>query len=85
MCTSFKKVYLSFQEFHFPLSVVLGHLVLKFVIASLYRTVWKCYTSKQRVVLNWGNYLKKVAPTGISSGLDVGLSNWGLELIPVSL
>lgn len=73
------------QEFHFPLSVVVCHLVLKFVIASLCRTLWKCCTSKQRVILNWGNFLKKVAPTGISSGLDVGLSNWGLELIPVSL
>lgn len=78
-------MYLIFQEFHFPLSVVVCHLVLKFVFASLCRTIWECCRSKQRVVLNWGNYVKKVAPTGISSGLDVGLSNWGLELIPVSL
>lgn len=85
ICNSFETMYLIFQEFHFPLFVVVCHLVLKFVIASLCRMIWKCCTSKQRVVLNWGNYVKKVAPTGISSGLDVGLSNWGLELIPVSL
>jgi hypothetical protein len=29
--------------------------------------------------------VKKMAPTGIASGLDIGLSNWGLELITVSL
>lgn len=73
------------QEFRFPLSVVVCHLVLKFVIASMCRIIWECYTSKQRVVLNWRNFVKEVAPTGIASGLDIGLSNWGLELIPVSL
>ncbi|XP_069701737.1 solute carrier family 35 member C2 [Periplaneta americana] len=73
------------QEFHFPLSVVVCHLIFKFVIASACRTIWKCCTKQQRVILDWGNYVKKVAPTGIASGLDVGLSNWGLELINVSL
>ncbi|PSN57901.1 hypothetical protein C0J52_00210 [Blattella germanica] len=73
------------QTFHFPLSVVVCHLIFKFMFASLCRTCWKCFTSKQRVLLEWGNYVKKVAPTGITSGLDVGLSNWGLELITVSL
>jgi hypothetical protein len=85
ICNSFESVYLIFQEFHFPLSVVVCHLVFKFVTASLCRMIWECCTSKQRIVLNWRNYVKKVAPTGISSGLDIGLSNWGLELIPVSL
>ena len=85
-CNSFKMLlYLKFQEFQFPLSIVVCHLVLKFVIASMCRTVWKCYTSKQRVILKWGNFVKKVAPTGIASGLDIGLSNWGLGLIAVSL
>ena len=84
-CNSSKMLYLKFQEFHFPLSVVVCHLVLKFVMASMCRTVWECYTSKQRVILNWGNFVKKVAPTRIANGLDIGLSNWGLELITLSL
>jgi len=85
-CNSFKMLlYLKFQEFQFPLSIVVCHLVLKFVIASMCRAVWECYTSNQRVILKWGNFVKKVAPTGIASGLDIGLSNWGLELITVSL
>jgi len=84
-CNSFKMLCLKFQEFRYPLSIVVCHLVLKFVIASMCRTVWECCTSKQRVVLNWGNFVKKVAPMGIASGLDIGLSNWGLELITVSL
>jgi solute carrier family 35 protein C2 len=73
------------QELNFPLSIVVCHLTLKFVIASMCRAVWECCTSKQRVILNWGNFVKKMAPTGIASGLDIGLSNWGLELITVSL
>jgi len=84
-CNSSKMLYLKFQELNFPLSIVVCHLALKFVIASMCRTVWECCTSKQRVILNWGNFVKKVAPTGIASGLDIGLSNWGLELITVSL
>jgi len=84
-CNSFKMLYLKFQELNFPLSIVVCHLTLKFVIASMCRAVWECCTSKQRVILNWGNFVKKMAPTGIASGLDIGLSNWGLELITVSL
>jgi hypothetical protein len=84
-CNGFKMLYLKFQEFHFPLSLVVCHLVLKFVIASMCRTVWECYTSKQRVILKWGSFVKKVAPTGIASGFDIGFSQWGLQLITVSL
>ncbi|KAJ9573847.1 hypothetical protein L9F63_008771, partial [Diploptera punctata] len=71
--------------FHFPLSVVVCHLVIKFLLSLLCRAVWNCYSSKQRVIVDWENYVKKVAGTGVTSGLDIGFSNWGLELITVSL
>ncbi|XP_068084108.1 solute carrier family 35 member C2 [Anabrus simplex] len=73
------------QELHFPLSMVVCHLCVKFILAGICRSVWQCFTSQERVVLDWSPYVKKVGPTGIASGLDVGFSNWGLNLITVSL
>jgi hypothetical protein len=29
--------------------------------------------------------VKKVLPTGFASGIDIGFSNWGLELVNISL
>lgn len=73
------------KDFHFPLTVVICHLVVKFVLAGLLRSVYQIYTGKQRVVLDWLNYVKQLAPTGIASALDIGLSNWSFEYITVSL
>ncbi|KAJ8866166.1 hypothetical protein PR048_033690 [Dryococelus australis] len=73
------------KNFHFPLTVVVIHLVVKFLLALLYRLAWACYTKQSRVVLSWDNFISKIGPTGIASGLDVAFSNWGLELVKVSL
>lgn len=37
------------------------------------------------VNVSWDVSVSKFAPIGISSGIDVGFSNWGLELVNVSL
>lgn len=37
------------------------------------------------VKIPWNVKVSKFLPIGISSGIDVGFSNWGLELINVSL
>lgn len=37
------------------------------------------------VKISWDVNVSKFAPIGISSGIDVGFSNWGLELVNVSL
>lgn len=29
--------------------------------------------------------MRNVAPTGLASGIDIGFSNWGLELVAISL
>lgn len=76
---------IDFQKFHFPLSVVVCHLVVKFSASAAYRSMWQCLKRKRRVTVDWNNCLYKMAPTGIASGLDVGLSNWGIELLTVSL
>lgn len=73
------------KDFHFPLTVVTIHLVTKYVVASICRSVWRCYTRRPRVQLDKRNIIRSIAPTGIASGLDIAFSNWGIELITVSL
>lgn len=73
------------QEFHFPFAVVLYHLVLKLVMAGVARNLYRCFTGKSRVQIDWRKSFKKLAPTGIAAGIDIGFSNWGLELVTISL
>lgn len=73
------------KDFHFPLMVVMIHLITKFVAAAICRTLWRCWTRRSRTRLDWLNIIRKIAPTGLASGLDIAFSNWGIELITVSL
>lgn len=73
------------KDIHFPLTVVLCHLTMKFIFASMCRSIWECCSSKERVDLPWSPYMKSIGLAGIAGGLDIGLSNWGLHLITVSL
>lgn len=73
------------KNFHFPLTVVICHLVVKFFFSAVLRTVWELCSGKQRVVLPWPIYWKQLAPTGIASALDIGFSNWSFEFITISL
>ncbi|CAL1266464.1 unnamed protein product [Larinioides sclopetarius] len=73
------------KDFHFPLTVVICHLVVKFVLSGLLRCIYHIVTGRQRIVLDWPTYFKQLAPTGIASALDIGLSNWSFEFITISL
>jgi hypothetical protein len=55
---------LLFQMFRFPLSITIFHLFVKFLLALFFRTLWELKTGKERVLLSWDLYVKKVAPTG---------------------
>lgn len=71
--------------FHFPLLVVSCHLVLKFLASTIFRCLYHTTIKTPFVHLSWDSKVSKFAPIGISSGIDVGFSNWGLELVNVSL
>ncbi|KAF4521408.1 hypothetical protein B566_EDAN016976, partial [Ephemera danica] len=73
------------QDFNYPLTVVLCHMIIKFLMAWTCRAIYECKTGKERPVLAWYNYATRLFPTGATGGLDIGLSNWGLELITISL
>ncbi|KAH8415532.1 hypothetical protein KR222_002463 [Zaprionus bogoriensis] len=68
-----------------PLTIVTYHLVLKFMLAALIRSLYRIQMGKSRVQLDWRVAVRKMAPTGIASGIDIGFSNWGLLLVPISL
>ena len=83
ICNQF--LFLIFQRLHYPLSIVITHLVVKFLLAAGCRIFWERWTNIKRPILNWQPYAVQLAPAGIASALDIGLSNWSFEFITVSL
>ncbi|XP_039764166.1 solute carrier family 35 member C2 [Pararge aegeria] len=73
------------KEFHYPLTVVMYHLVVKWMLSVLVRMVLYLITGKPQLMLQFVTCLRSVGPTGLASGIDVGFSNWGLELVTISL
>ncbi|XP_040152838.1 solute carrier family 35 member C2 [Anopheles arabiensis] len=73
------------QHFKLPLFVVLYHLVIKLLLAAAVRAVLRCVTRKPRILLDWRTSVRKILPTGLASGIDISFSNWGLELVKISL
>lgn len=74
-----------FKDFKFPLTVVIVHLFMKFLLAGLCRAIYTLVTGVPRVMLAWDVYWRKVLPPGAAAGLDIGLSQWSLEFITVAL
>ncbi|XP_063961452.1 solute carrier family 35 member C2-like isoform X1 [Lytechinus pictus] len=74
-----------FQDFRYPLTITIIHLAVKFVLALIVRSLLRACTSIKPVSLNWTTYLKMVTPTGLTSALDIGFSNWSLVFITISL
>lgn len=73
------------KKLHYPLSIVIGHLLVKFILVACVRMTWESWTKVRRPVLTWRPYVSQIAPVGIASALDIGLSNWSFEFITVSL
>ncbi|RVE43953.1 hypothetical protein evm_011385 [Chilo suppressalis] len=73
------------KGFNFPLTVVMYHLIIKWILSVLVRTILYLITGTPQLVLPFMTCLRSVGPTGLASGIDVGFSNWGLELVTISL
>lgn len=61
------------------------HLIVKWILSVIIRTIISYITGIPPLVLPFDTCLRAVCPTGIASGIDVGFSNWGLELVTISL
>ncbi|XP_070148810.1 solute carrier family 35 member C2-like [Polyergus mexicanus] len=71
-------------EFNFPLGVVVCHLIIKFILSALIRCIRRYFTGR-RINLPWQSIIYSIMVPGIASGVDIGLSNWALSLISISL
>ncbi|XP_037077630.1 solute carrier family 35 member C2-like [Pollicipes pollicipes] len=73
------------QELRFPLSIVLAHLTVKFLLAATVRNYLECTYNTQRTTLSWRQFWRKMSAPGVLSALDIGLSQWSFEFITVTL
>ncbi|CAG2175218.1 unnamed protein product, partial [Oppiella nova] len=73
------------KKFHYPLSVVTCHMIVKLMIAYFLRLTYKSITGVSRISLSWDENVRKLSATGIASALDIGFSNWSFEFITISL
>ncbi|XP_055374269.1 solute carrier family 35 member C2-like [Condylostylus longicornis] len=69
----------------YPLTIVVIHLILKFFLAAFVRLVSQKIYSRTLPNIDVLTSVRTIGPTGIASGMDIGFSNWGLELVTVSL
>ncbi|PAA74328.1 hypothetical protein BOX15_Mlig019756g1 [Macrostomum lignano] len=69
----------------YPLSMTICHLLVKFCLAWLLRSLLQWWRQTPRPELPWRPYIKRVALTGVAGSLDIGLSNWSFEFISISL
>ncbi|PSR84406.1 hypothetical protein PHLCEN_2v5443 [Hermanssonia centrifuga] len=69
--------------FPFPLFVTTMHMCVQFVIATALRTIWPHYFRPKHSP-GREDYVRRVVPTGITTGLDIGLSNLSLKTITLS-
>ncbi|GMT37152.1 hypothetical protein PFISCL1PPCAC_28449, partial [Pristionchus fissidentatus] len=72
------------KQYKLPLLVVTGHYFTKWFLAIFIRFLVECRRSR-RVRLTLREQLRWLAPIGVCASLDIGLSNWALEYVTVSL
>ena len=70
------------QQFRFPLSITMTHLVTKFVFAAVMRMFCHCKTGRDSITLGWMEYIKRVGPPGeqwvyaAKRGIAAGMLVW---------
>ncbi|BGP26354.1 nucleotide-sugar transporter [Rhodotorula toruloides] len=69
-------------NFPYPLFVTSIHMLVQWCLAALAMSFWKGLWPKTRP--KPGDYATKIAPCGMATGLDIGLSNLSLRTITLS-
>ncbi|KAI0344530.1 TPT-domain-containing protein [Trametopsis cervina] len=69
--------------FPFPLLVTTMHMFVQFALAALARAIWP-HRFRPEQSPNKKDYMTKVLPTGLATGMDIGLSNLSLKTITLS-
>uniref|UniRef100_A0A7E4UTY3 TPT domain-containing protein n=1 Tax=Panagrellus redivivus TaxID=6233 RepID=A0A7E4UTY3_PANRE len=73
------------RNYRYPLFIVTGHYVTKLALATGVRSFYEIINGTRRVRISWREQLNWLLPIGICASLDIGLSNWALEYVTVSL
>ncbi|KAG1682483.1 Solute carrier family 35 member C2 [Nymphon striatum] len=73
------------QTFRYPITIVIFHLVIKFLLAAICRLLYEWKTKSLRTTLKWKDYVMKLGLIGFFCAIDIGLSNWSFEFITISL
>uniref|UniRef100_A0A0K0G2N9 Solute carrier family 35 member C2 (inferred by orthology to a human protein) n=1 Tax=Strongyloides venezuelensis TaxID=75913 RepID=A0A0K0G2N9_STRVS len=81
--TFFQKQFI--KTFHFPLFIVAGHYFTKLVVGYISRIFLEWKRGGKKVRLPIKDQLYYLLPIGVCASFDIGLSNWALEYVTVSL
>uniref|UniRef100_A0A915N0S8 Sugar phosphate transporter domain-containing protein n=1 Tax=Meloidogyne javanica TaxID=6303 RepID=A0A915N0S8_MELJA len=72
-------------HYRLPLFIVTGHYVTKYLMAIAIRSIVEFLQKNRRVRVPLREQLRWLMPIGFCASLDIGLSNWSLEYVTVSL
>lgn len=73
------------KSYRLPLFIVAGHYATKYLFAILIRFLVEWIQKNRRVRVPLQEQLRWLMPIGFCASLDIGLSNWSLEYVTVSL
>ncbi|KAI6182962.1 TPT domain-containing protein [Aphelenchoides bicaudatus] len=73
------------KNYRLPLLVVSGHYVTKYLLAVAIRWFIEVVTRTRRTRVGMREQIRWLLPVGACASLDIGLSNWALEYVTVSL
>nr|ACO15708.1 Solute carrier family 35 member C2 [Caligus clemensi] len=71
------------RKYPYPLTIVLCHLFIKFILSWTLRFLLRGHRSN--VSLDWRTYIRQLSIIGCTSAMDIGLSNWAIEFVTISL
>ncbi|XP_051163493.1 solute carrier family 35 member C2 [Leptopilina boulardi] len=83
--TFYQKWLFKTYDFNYPLSTVVIHSLLKYVLCAFINCGRTFYKERQPIRLPWKTVIWALAIPGFATGIDVGLSNKSLEFISVPL
>ncbi|KAL3079781.1 hypothetical protein niasHS_014063 [Heterodera schachtii] len=73
------------KHYRLPLLIVAGHYLTKYWLATTIRSVVEWAQKNRRVRVPLQEQLRWLMPIGFCASLDIGLSNWSLEYVTISL
>ncbi|BFZ64066.1 hypothetical protein YB2330_005204 [Saitoella coloradoensis] len=71
-------------NFHYPLFITSFHMIMQFGMAAAVLYFIPRFRPPRDSLFGYGDYVKKIGPCGMATGLDIGLSNASLKTISLA-